>query len=1287
MQCRMTRFTHFLKPIQKPLALLLLIGMSCALLGLPVQAQTTPQPTFEPGQLIVQVERGADAKSIAGNINLPGMHAVKLLSARANVWLFEYDSESTGRFEAEQALQLVQAQPQVLLAQLNHHVSMRSTIPNDPRFNEQWDKNNTGQSGGTVDADIDAPEAWDIATGGMTLDGQEIVVCIVDGGVDLNHADLVFWKNELETPGNGIDDDGNGYIDDYDGWDAYSSDGSVPSNSHGTHVSGIAAAHGNNNLGVAGNNWGAKVLPIAGSSGTESIVVEAYGYMLEMRTRYNETDGAAGAFIVSANSSFGVDFGDPADFPIWCAMYDSMGAQGILNCAATANLNINIDTQGDVPTACPSDWLISVTNTDRNDNKNSGAAYGATTIDLGAPGTSVLSTLPGSSYGTNTGTSMATPQVTGAIALMWSAACPALLQLYKDDPGAAALIMKDIILDGTDPNASLAGITVTGGRLNLYNSLQLVLAYPCGVTITHEPLANTKETVNPYPVVCEIITEETLDPDSLFLYYDVGSGFVQNLLTATGNPDEYSSSIPAQSPGTDIQYYLEAHDDSGDADTTEVFFFSVIDYAVLLSPASASNSGAVADSVFYPFTVTNDGTLSDSYNLSVSGNSWPTVIMDASGTSVISSTGTLAADATFDLNVVVVVPASNYGDLDNCVLTVESVADLGVTASAPIQTISAGQPVPLPFVDTFPNTSFDGANWIITTGTTIDGVGLAEPSEPYAARFNGSPSGTDSLVSQAIDLEVVSGVNLSYYYEQTGGGESPDAGDDLIIEYFNDQGQWAELNRHNGVEPDMSQFQLVTMGLPADAYHSAFRLRFRNTASTGASDDWFVDDIRIDFGPEIFTNPGSFDVALPQSDSTDGELIIENNGQGGLAYTLSFVPDLSKSTMMTLFEQLQANGEVNPATYQVAEDGKVMPNFDLPKGAVDTYRGAEVVHNAGGPDSYGYIWIDSDEPGGPTFNWIDISGTGTDITAGLDDDNYIGPFPIGFGFPFYDQTYTEFYIGSNGIIGFGPTTELDEYNNTSIPSATDPDNIIAWCWDDLNITDADNPGGKVLYEVVGGELVISFINYPEYESASNPGDVITAQVILRQNGGIKIQYQAMGIGFDKLGNTVGIENQDASIGLLVAQNAAYIKANLAVEFVKPTQWLKFASAAGDVASGEADTVALTFTSADLDTGEYLANVIIKSNDPRPGYGSLELPATLTVLPPPPPWVCGDADGNEAVAISDAVMIIQYIFGGGPAPDPLEAADADCSGSIAIADAVYLINFIFGGGPAPCASCP
>lgn len=443
--------------------------LCCALLAasssLPALAQDTSDTI--PGEFIVRLTPDASPDALAAETNgALAFELVKPLSRRLGIWLVRYD---VSRADADAALRTLRTRPGVALAQENHRVSLRASTPDDERFDEMWGLNNTGQTGGTPDADVDAPEAWDLTRGGTSAHGDEIVVAVVDSGFDLSHPDLDFWKNEAEIPGNGVDDDENGYVDDYDGWNAYTSSGTITSEFHGHHVSGTVAARGNNELGVVGVNWGAKVMPIQGSSGNEATVIEAYGYAYELRATYNETDGADGAFVVATNASFGVDFGDPANYPIWCGFYDDLGAVGILSAGATANIGIDIDTQGDVPTACASDYMIAVTNMTHNDTKNNGAAFGATTIDLGAPGTSVLSTVPGGGYSTATGTSMATPHVAGATALMVAGFSGERLQAYKDNPGDVILDVKAALLDGTDPIDGL--VTVSGGRLNLYNSL------------------------------------------------------------------------------------------------------------------------------------------------------------------------------------------------------------------------------------------------------------------------------------------------------------------------------------------------------------------------------------------------------------------------------------------------------------------------------------------------------------------------------------------------------------------------------------------------------------------------------------------------------------------------------------------------------------------------------------------------------------------------------------------------------------------------------------------------
>ncbi len=405
----------------------------------------------------------------------------RILSKRAHVSLIEFNPN---QLTVKEAIELLKNDERVSIAQPNHNnIKLRSTVPNDLEYPVQW------SLGNSATARIYAPEAWDITTDNVTQSGDTIVMAVVDGGMEMNHIDLNLYKNKHEIPNNGMDDDHNGYIDDYDGWNAFSHTGNIGPDDHGAHVAGIMAARTNNAEGIAGIVWGGKILPIQASSTNEAIVLEGYGYALELRSKYNETNGDSGAFVVVTNSSFGIDYGDPADYPGWCAFYDSLGAAGILNLAATSNSGIDVDAFGDIPTTCPSHFMVSVSNINTNGTLLGG--FGATQIDLAAPGTDIRSTVLNNGYSYKTGTSMATPHVAGVIGAMYSAMCGFDMNDALSRPDSLTLWVRNKLLESVDTVPNLADKNITSGRLNMFKAVSAMQTGTVNIAYTRYPATSS----------------------------------------------------------------------------------------------------------------------------------------------------------------------------------------------------------------------------------------------------------------------------------------------------------------------------------------------------------------------------------------------------------------------------------------------------------------------------------------------------------------------------------------------------------------------------------------------------------------------------------------------------------------------------------------------------------------------------------------------------------------------------------------------------------------------------
>jgi serine protease len=347
------------------------------------------------------------------------------------------------------ALEKLRKNPAVLYAEPNYIVHA-SVTPNDSSFADLWGMNNTGQTGGTDDADIDAPEAWDISTG-----SHDVIIGVIDTGVDHSHPDLManIWTNPAEIAGDGIDNDGNGFVDDMHGINAITSVGDPMDDAgHGSHVSGTIGATGNNGLGVVGVNHnvsiiGCKFLSASGS-GSLSDALTCIDYFVDLKNN--------GVNVRATNNSWG---GGGFSQALSDAITSSEEAN-ILFVAAAGNDAYDNDAQASYPSGYPHDSVFSIASTTHTDSMSSFSQWGLTTVDMGAPGSAILSTVPGGGYDTYSGTSMATPHVTGAAALAWSV-----------NPELSAVEMKELLMSSGDDNSALTGKTVSGKRLNVKTAL------------------------------------------------------------------------------------------------------------------------------------------------------------------------------------------------------------------------------------------------------------------------------------------------------------------------------------------------------------------------------------------------------------------------------------------------------------------------------------------------------------------------------------------------------------------------------------------------------------------------------------------------------------------------------------------------------------------------------------------------------------------------------------------------------------------------------------------------
>ncbi|MCG3123868.1 MAG: hypothetical protein GIKADHBN_02296 [Phycisphaerales bacterium] len=406
---------------------------------------------------------GGDAADLAARQVATALGVAVKATAAVGRYCVEFTT--TGRVTREAIDRVLAAMPNVKSIEPDR-VYEKSLVPNDDRYTEQYAHDNTGTflgSLGRLDADMDTTEAWD-----TTIGSRDQVVAVIDTGVQITHPDLAdnIFVNAGEIAGNGIDDDNNGFIDDVSGWDFWDNENDPDDyEGHGTHVAGIIGAVGNNGIGVTGVNWAVSILPIrvlGPFGGTLSSIVAGIDYVTMLREN--------GVPIAAANASYGApgsrlyeDLPEGLD-----AERDAIARfieEGGTFVAAAGNASNDNDTINSsfFPSSYKIPGLISVASTDWDDRISGFSNYGAETVDLGAPGDLILSTYPTDSYAYLSGTSMAAPQVSGAVALMRSI-----------KPTASAVEIRQTLLDSVDPLPDLQGKTVAGGRLNVARAIEII---------------------------------------------------------------------------------------------------------------------------------------------------------------------------------------------------------------------------------------------------------------------------------------------------------------------------------------------------------------------------------------------------------------------------------------------------------------------------------------------------------------------------------------------------------------------------------------------------------------------------------------------------------------------------------------------------------------------------------------------------------------------------------------------------------------------------------------------
>lgn len=1258
---------------------------------------------YVPGELLIKFRTNAQALDRIRVQQALGAETKHRFLSSAESWRLG------SNVDVEQALSMLKANPLVQYAEPNY-IAHTNVVPNDPRFSEMWGLNNTGQTGGTPDADIDAPEAWGVSTGSTAF-----VIADIDTGCDYNHPDLAanVWTNPGEIPGNGIDDDGNGFVDDVHGYNFVANTGDPFDDAgHGSHTFGTIGAVGNNGIGVTGVMWTARIMCVkflnSGGSGTYEAAVQSVDYVTQM--------GAA----FSSNSWGGTGYSQ--------ALYDAIAnanAHGIGFVAAAGNNYADSDVSPAYPAAFDLPNIISVAATDKNDLKADFSNWGLTTVDLGAPGVDVLSTEPGATYGLLSGTSMATPHVAGVCGLIKSV-----------NPNIPWSQLKQVLLNSVDHIPSMAGRTVTGGRLNAFFAIATPDTVPPGQIAnlgTTDPGSNTMGltwtatgddgnvgTANAYEVRYSLAPiDNTNWPSATRAGNEPTPGVagspqkmeVRNLLTNTiyyfaikafdewGNPGPLSNIAVASTLPPPIGQVAPT------SVSDDLFTGQQSDHIVMLTNIGPGTLDFTIPSpnIGQPYSVPqeplilgkddpdprhNDPVTEATGGPDSFGYRW--VDSDEPGGPTfnwtdISSTGTPVNANTDDSNSGAVPLGFNfpfYGTLFNSI----NICSNGWLSFTSTLTSYSNQPLPgtggpenlvAPFWDdlnpggathiyfqsfgnmaivqwnNLPHYSSGGPYTFqaildstgaitfqyLTMAAPLDSatVGIQDASrtvglqmafnqaylhDNLAIRISSIPQWLTASPNSG-RLHAGESREITVHMDASGleGGHYPGSVNILTNDPINPTLVVDALLHVVGapqafVQPDVLSYGVVFQGQPN---HQTL------TVNNLGTDTLFVTDVTPSVG-ELNPSPRVFSVSPHASQNVDviwtpsalgpfnGMLTVVSNdsshpsidvpvmGNGVAAPIMIVNPTSFAETLFTGHQVVRPLLVTNTG----GSDLVMTAGADLGGGQV-VYTSDVDADGSGGPDGFGYKWKDSDASGGPAFNFIDISGTGTQLSFTSSDDGYSTTNPsMGMTFPFYGSNFTSVRVYSNGFLSFDTTDTSSRLSEYRLPSTNGAKFMLALLWDDLHIR-----SGNVKYQNTGNCFIVQYTNVEKYSPSGFP---MTFQVQLYPNGKILYMYKTMPTGGTYNSLSIGIQDGTKTVGLSANYDANYVHANMAIQFSRTPDWLSVTPAGATIHPGDSFTFNVTFDSTDRGSGTLHGNVVLDTNIPSQAHQLV--PAALTVIGAP-----------------------------------------------------------------------